>query len=44
MDYKTLLVAFAATEKLWEDVIPQLVEMDGTKDYVLYGKDNQYPE
>lgn len=44
MENKTIQVAFAATEKLWEDVIPQLVEMDGTKDYVLYGKDNQYPE
>lgn len=44
MENKTIQVAFAATEKLWEDMIPQLVEMDGTKDYVLYGKDNQYPE
>ena len=44
MENKTIQVAFAATDKSWEDLIPQLTEMDGTKDYVLYGKDNQYPE
>lgn len=37
-------LAFAATDKEWEELIPQLTEMDGVKDYVLYGKDNQYPE
>lgn len=37
-------LAFAATDKEWEEIIPQLTEMDGVKDYVLYGKDNQYPE
>lgn len=37
-------LAFAATNKEWDEVIPQLVETDSVKDYVLYGKDNQYPE
>jgi hypothetical protein len=37
-------MAFAAINKEWDEIIPQLIETDGTKDYVLYGKDNQYPE
>lgn len=44
MENKKLQVAFAATNKEWDEVIPQLVETDSVKDYVLYGKDNQYPE
>ena len=37
-------IAFAATEKEWEQLIPQQTEVDGVKDYVQWGKDNQYPE
>lgn len=44
MENKKIQVAFAATNKEWDEVIPQLVETDSVKDYVLYGKDNQYPE
>lgn len=44
MDNKKIQVAFAAIDKEWEEVIPQLVETDSVKDYVLYGKDNKYPE
>jgi capsid portal protein len=41
---KNIQLAFAATNKEWEEIIPQLTEVESTKDYVLYGKDNQYPE
>lgn len=41
---KIIQMAFAATNKEWEEIIPQLTEVESTKDYVLYGKDNQYPE
>ena len=41
---KNIQMAFAATNKEWEEIIPQLTEVESTKDYVLYGKDNQYPE
>lgn len=41
---KIIQLAFAATNKEWEEIIPQLTEVESTKDYVLYGKDNQYPE
>lgn len=44
MDKNKIQVAFAAINKEWNEVIPQLVETDSVKDYVLYGKDNQYPE
>lgn len=44
MENKNIQLAFAAINKDWDELIPQLTEMDGTKDYVLYGKDNQYPE
>ena len=44
MENKKIQVAFAATNKEWDELIPQLVETDSVKDYVLYGKDNQYPE
>lgn len=44
MENKKIQVAFAATNKEWDEIIPQLVETDSVKDYVLYGKDNQYPE
>ena len=37
-------VAFAATDKEWEQLIPQQIEVEGVKDYVQWGKDNQYPE
>lgn len=37
-------VAFAATDKEWEELIPQQIEVEGVKDYVQWGKDNQYPE
>ena len=37
-------IAFAATEKEWEQLIPQQTEVEGVKDYVQWGKDNQYPE
>lgn len=37
-------VAFAATDKEWEQLIPQQTEVEGVKDYVQWGKDNQYPE
>lgn len=37
-------VAFAATEKEWEQLIPQQIEVEGVKEYVQWGKDNQYPE
>ena len=37
-------IAFAATEKEWEQLIPQQTEIEGVKDYVQWGKDNQYPE
>lgn len=44
MSEKKIQLAFAATNKEWEEIIPQLTEVESTKDYVLYGKDNQYPE
>lgn len=44
MENKKIQVAFAATNKEWDELIPQLVETDSVKDYILYGKDNQYPE
>lgn len=44
MENNKIQLAFGATNKEWEELIPQLVEMDSVKDYVLYGKDNQYPE
>ena len=44
MENKKIQVAFAATNKEWDEVIPQLIETDNVKDYILYGKDNQYPE
>ena len=44
MNKDKIQVAFAAINKEWNEVIPQLVETDSVKDYVLYGKDNQYPE
>jgi phage portal protein BeeE len=44
METKMMNVAFAAIDKEWEEVIPQLIEVESVKDYVLYGKDNQYPE
>ena len=37
-------LAFAATEKEWDSIIPKLVETENVKNYVLYGKDNLYPE
>ena len=37
-------VAFAATDKEWEELIPQQIEVEGVKEYVQWGKDNQYPE
>ena len=37
-------VAFAATDKEWEQLIPQQIEVEGVKEYVQWGKDNQYPE
>ena len=37
-------VAFAATDKEWEQLIPQQIEVEGIKEYVQWGKDNQYPE
>lgn len=40
---KNIKLAFAASEKEWETLIPSNVEVEGTKDYVLYGKDNSYP-
>ena len=43
MDNKKIQLAFAATEKEWEVLIPSNTEVEGTKDYVLYGKDNNYP-
>lgn len=42
MDNKIQL-AFAATEKEWETLIPSNTEIEGSKDYILYGKDNNYP-
>lgn len=42
MDNKIQL-AFAATEKEWETLIPSNAEIEGSKDYILYGKDNNYP-
>ena len=44
METKMMNVAFAAIDKQWEEVIPQLTEVESVKDYVLYGKDNLYPE
>ena len=43
MDSKNIQLAFAAVNKEWEELIPQQIEVDGVKDYVLYGKDNNYP-
>lgn len=43
MESKTIQVAFAAINKEWEELIPQQTEVEGVKDYVLYGKDNNYP-
>ena len=37
-------VAFAATDKEWEELIPQQIEVEGVKEYIQWGKDNQYPE
>ena len=44
MDNKNIQLAFAATNKEWDEIIPQLTETENVKDYILYGKDNQYPE
>ena len=44
MENSKIKVAFAATNKEWDELIPQLIETDNVKDYILYGKDNQYPE
>lgn len=41
---KNMQLAFAAIDKNWDELIPQLTEVDSVKNYVLYGKDNQYPE
>lgn len=37
-------MAFAATDKEWESLIPQLTEKEGVKEFVLYGEDNRYPD
>lgn len=37
-------MVFAATDKEWEQLIPQQTETEGIKDYVIWGKENQYPE
>lgn len=37
-------LAFASIDKRWEELIPQLTEVDNVKDYILYGKDNLYPQ
>lgn len=44
MSENKIQLAFAAINKEWDEIIPQLIETDSVKDYVLYGKDNQYPE
>ena len=35
MENKKIQVAFAATNKEWEEVIPRLTEIDSVKDYIL---------
>lgn len=37
-------MAFAATDKEWESLIPQPTEKEGIKAFVLYGEDNRYPD
>lgn len=40
---KKIQLAFAATDKEWEQLIPSSTEIEGAKDYILFGKDNNYP-
>ena len=37
-------VSFSAINKKYEENIPQFVEKEGIKEYILYGEDNQLPE
>lgn len=44
MENKMIPMGFAAIDKEWDELIPQAVEIENVKDYVTWGKDNQYPE
>lgn len=44
MENKMIPMAFAAIDKEWDELIPQAIEIENVKDYVTWGKDNQYPE
>ena len=44
MENKLIPMAFAAIDKEWDVLIPQSTEFENVKDYVTWGKDNQYPE